>query len=98
MNNAPLSIKIQDGRLIIAIGIDTLAFAAENADTCDLFNFKIINKEEFAMDVMTELDYSQENDPTLVQEMLDRAASRAIENGSLAIEEITSEERESRIK
>lgn len=98
LKNTPLNVEIKNDQLIISIGIDTLAFAIENADKCDLYNIKIENSEGFAKDLLNELLQENEVGETLMSDMLDSAAVQAIEQGSEFIIPISEEERMERIK
>ena len=84
----PLSMEIKDGQLVISIGINTLAFATGVYIT----DFKIINNEGFAKDILNELDAEEEDGSTMVHRMFDTAANNAIENGSEAVEEISGDQ------
>jgi hypothetical protein len=89
LRNAPLQHSVQNGVLIIAIGIDTLAFCAleehggplpETAEVCD--------KEAWALDVVRKLGRDDDLGTTLVTAMLDDAVELAYEDGSVAIKEV----------
>ena len=85
-----LTVEIKRGELVIRIGIGTLAFCA---DECPLFyngekdksDVRVINPDEWAKDVARELDQEEEDGSTLVTEMLDKAMSNAVDNGSIAV-------------
>lgn len=88
----PLQIEIRDNQLILSIGLDTLAWAAENhPDRYDGENdrwlYTINDHVVFANDVLTELKDEEEDGTTLVHRMLDEATMRAISNGSQAVSE-----------
>lgn len=88
----PLRIEMRDNQLIISIGLDTLAWAAENHpdlydDENDRGLYKINDHIVFAKDVITELKDEEEDGTTLVHRMIDEATMRAISNGSQAVSE-----------
>lgn len=82
----PLECYIFDGRLVISIGVETLRHAI--ALSPYMLNFenpgepKIIDVDVFAEDLLDELEREEEDGTTLIHRALDKAAERAIENGS----------------
>lgn len=91
-----LQCKIENGNLIISIGIDTLKYLAESSESADVLRYhkhfnpegvwtKISNKKEFAKDVLHELLLEREDGTTIVYELLDDAIAMAIENGSTGV-------------
>ena len=59
-----LVVRVENGQLVIRIGVETLAFAADNSDLFNPFNedkndwvrkFKVINDLEWADDIAREL-------------------------------------------
>jgi hypothetical protein len=97
-NKQPLSVTItQDGVLTIEIGIDTLAFAAlysehawklageDSGKPTSIMPdklLKVTDKYGFATDVLETLKAEAEDGSSLLTEMLDAAAQKAIEDGS----------------
>jgi len=87
----PLKCEIVEKRLVISIGIDTLAFSAtlcpkllnEHQDPV----IKIIDTSIFAEDVKSELEKIDCYEKCLLTDMLDEAIFNAVENGSLGTEE-----------
>jgi hypothetical protein len=81
-----LIVKIDRGELVIRMGVDSLAFAAEKGPAFDMENAPtIIDKAGWARDVLTELCREEEDGTTPVHQMLDDAFRNAVEGGSLAI-------------
>lgn len=82
----PLDLNIESGRLVISIGIETLrhaiALSPYMLNFVDFSEPRIIDDDVFARDVLLELDREDEDGTTLVHLALDKAAERAIENGS----------------
>ena len=85
-----LDVRLQDGRLVVSIGVQILKVAAEHhpklTEYCEStgeFIAPIVMKPtEFAQDVLTELWREEEDGTTLVHLCLDKAIERAAENGS----------------
>lgn len=84
----PLRAAIDGDRLVIEIGIDTLKFCAENWPAPPVV---VSDMDGFAADVCRALNNESETGETLVTRMLDRAMEKAIDDGSLHIEEIGGE-------
>lgn len=85
---SPLGVKIVDDQLQITIGIETLAFAAERYDyfwegADD--DVKVTDPDEFAKDVVRELESEEEDGTTLVHLMFDKAFRAVVENGGESI-------------
>lgn len=88
----PLCVKIEDGKLVISIGIETLCFATENCERFydpekDRYAFKVTDAAKFASDVALSLQHEEEDGSTPVSRLLDAACEDAIEGGSEGIEE-----------
>lgn len=79
-----LKCAVVGNRLLISIGIETLAFSAEHCD--DNPNVKITDHKTLAEDVRRELSHENEVGETLITSMLDRAVTAAFENGSTAFD------------
>lgn len=88
--DAPLSVEISHGRLVISIGVETMAHVVEvgsgfeeyDPRTKQFLHPKITDPWGFAHDVLRELESEQEDGTTPVHLLLDRAADEAINNGS----------------
>lgn len=89
--NKHLKIKIQDGQLIISIGISTLVYAIQNGDKWNGYG-KITDEMGFAKDILSELDYEEEDGTNPVHRMLDDAAIRAAEQGSQFVGDFVEDE------
>jgi hypothetical protein len=90
----PLQVEIVDGRLIVSIGVETLAFAAENGPALEDYNelegefigIRVEDPNLFAADVLRYgLDAEAEDGTTRVHEMLDAAMCEAVEQGAEGI-------------
>jgi hypothetical protein len=90
----PLDIRVENDELVIRIGVDTLAFAAQHSDLFNPFDpaqndfvqqFKVINLSEFAKDVRRELRREEEDGSTLLTDLLDKVFSRVVDQGSEAL-------------
>jgi len=91
----PLSVKVDGGRLVISIGVDTLAWATRHAEhlmeydekSGEFLGYVISDPDEFARDVVIELEQEEEDGTTPVHLLLDKATEAAINNGSLGVAE-----------
>ena len=91
--NCPLTVEVTKSELVIRIGINTLAFAAEhNPDLFDPETNKtppyrrIVNKIALAKDTANALLEERENGSTPISRVLDECIESAIEGGSEAVE------------
>jgi len=82
MKDAPLNARIEDGELVISIGIDTLCHAVEVGRSYGMGEITIHNRDVFIKEILTELNDESEDGSTMIHRMLDDAASQAIENGA----------------
>lgn len=76
----PLKCEVSDGKLILSIGVDTLAFADQ-----ERLQVKVTNPNEFAKDVARELAAEREDGSTILTDVLDLGMEKAAENGSAHI-------------
>lgn len=89
--DSPLAVKVTREKLIIEIGINTLAFACDPANGGTLGNWKVKkgSELEWAKDVVHEMEH-EEGDfdaQSRIGKWLDEMADYAAENGSCALEE-----------
>lgn len=91
----PLSVKVEDGRLIIEIGTATLAHAVSYSDWANPYDdqrsdyirtFAITDHEEFAKDVGHAMLREQEDGSSPLSNFLDKVSSDAVDDGSIACE------------
>jgi hypothetical protein len=84
-----LSCEVFDGKLVISIGVDTLAWATvhecENRETGIPVGTKILDATEFARDVQREILRESEDGSSMLTNLLDKAALKAYEQGSLGV-------------
>jgi hypothetical protein len=85
MRNDPLKAEINDGRLVISIGVDTLCHAIEIGRSYGLGDITITDKDIFVKELLNELNNESEDGSTIIHRMFDKAASNAIENGALGV-------------
>lgn len=91
--NDALKVAIQDGVLVISIGVETLAKATQFCSSMSRFNEKtgqydepeITDPDKFALEVVTALNDEDEDGTTLVHQAIDKAAEQAIEMGAEGI-------------
>lgn len=92
--NTPLSAEIENGELVIRIGIDTLAYAAERCPKFYEYDkheqlgveiyCKICDPAELAKDVKRELFREKEDGSSPFSDLLDECIVAARDDGSLA--------------
>lgn len=80
--NAPLSARIENGQLVISVGVKTLAFAASNSPEQYMAGWKITDADGFAKDVLADLLSESENGEHTISRMLDQACGNAADQGS----------------
>jgi hypothetical protein len=87
MKNQPLRCTIEDGKLIVSIGIDVLAWCARehpsfwNGEDDDTPNINVTDPEIFAREIQREMEKEAEDGSTLVNRMIDMAIQNAYEDG-----------------
>lgn len=78
-----LSVEIEDGRLVIAIGIDALMTAIDTGPhSPGELGYRILDVNGFAADIAHALEREEDDGTTQVHRMLDKATEDAIEDGS----------------
>jgi hypothetical protein len=91
-----LKVTIEDGRLVIAIGVQTLAHATAFSEWANPFDeaaddyirtFAIEDAPQFAKDVVSAILDEREDGSTPLSDFLDKMAEAAIEDGSLGLHE-----------
>jgi hypothetical protein len=99
--NRPLEVVIKDGQLIVRIGLDVLAYSAEQCrnrlnrtpllvDSPGEYAApyaKVVDKMELARDVKHELMREKEDGTMPIHVLLDNAILAAFEDGSTAFDE-----------
>jgi hypothetical protein len=80
----PLHCRVEGQRLVISIGLKTLAFAAEHQD--DNQKLKIEDEMALGKDVCHELTHEDEIGQSLLTHLFDSATTNACENGSVAFD------------
>jgi hypothetical protein len=92
----PLGVRVENGRLVIEIGIDVLAYAAAFSDWANPFDercddyirsFAIANPEQFAKDVQHMMLQEREDGSTPLSDFIDTASEEAVNDGSLGLDE-----------
>lgn len=95
-SEAPLSVRLEYDQIVIRVGIDTLAFCAENGEAFQEYNeatgkyerlYRVENARQFADDVVLALNKEEEDGTTPVHTLLDKAIEAAADNGSLGLYE-----------
>jgi hypothetical protein len=99
----PLTVEVKEGRLVISLGVDTLAFAFEHSNwnnpfIDDLNDFRqqyfVPVPAAFAADVRRELRNEAEDGSTILEHLLDKACIAAVENGSTGVDDYWTKEDE----
>jgi hypothetical protein len=87
--DAPLTVKVRGGKLVIEIGINVLAFAAANHPDYvweDGSRVKVVDPLEFAKDIRNALlGEVRYEGPSRIEDFLDKATTHAIEDGCLSV-------------
>ena len=90
--DAPLKVEVVRGKLVISIGINTLAWASESANGGPLEGWRVIpgQEKQWAKDVADEMEYEDGdyNAQSRVGEWLDKMIARASDAGSGAQEQV----------
>jgi len=80
---------IEDGNIVIRVAFSALPMVVEGAWTTGALDirFKITNTEEFADDLVHELNNESEDGTTRIHQLFDGAIREALEQGARGIEE-----------
>lgn len=94
--DTPLKVKVEGQELVVRIGIDTLAFAAEHCPKFYDYDVhqgedgpyvKVDDKKELAGDIVRALTHEEEDGSSPLSEMLDSAIEWAFNDGSIGFAE-----------
>lgn len=87
---SPLTVKVTNNKLIISIGIDTLAWAASNVPDNGLWKdgseLIVLNSKEFADNMAIILQQEEEDGTTPVHILLENAMREVAEQGYLSVD------------
>ena len=92
----PLTVAVKNGKLVIEIGIHTLAHALAFSNWANPYNhrrgdyirtFAIADAEQFAKDVKHAMLDERENGSTPLSDFFDKASQDAVEDGSQGLHE-----------
>lgn len=90
----PLSCDLEDGQLVVRIGIETLKHAAENSPVFYGHEgksyppyVKVVDSKQLAKDVRRELTREKEDGETPLHRLFDEAIRHAFDDGSIAFED-----------
>jgi hypothetical protein len=94
----PLRCEIVDGRIVISVGINTLAGAPADREPWVVYDMaddrndfyrklRVTDPEEFAQDVARALEREEEDGTNDLHRLFDKAMIDAVEDGSGAVEE-----------
>jgi hypothetical protein len=82
----PLKVRVFDGKLVISIGTETLAFAdsdRRNNETDRTYH--VTDPDHFAVDVTREMEREDEIGASPLTDFLDKMMDYALEQGSAAV-------------
>jgi len=91
----PLEVRVENGQLVIAIGIQVLAHAVTYADWANPYDaqkhdyirtFAITDAQAFAEDVAHAMRREREDGSTPLSDFLDKVTEAAVDDGSIACE------------
>ena len=96
----PLEVKVENGQLLIAIGIQTLAHACAYAEWANpwretddeqggdyIRDFAILDAPQFAKDVLHAMLHEREDGSTPLSDFLDKMTLAAVEDGSIGTDD-----------
>lgn len=89
--NTPLTVAIEGENLVIRIGLECLAFGAENCpdpffwDEQGRRRVKIFDRAVWAKEMLRQLCHEEEDGTTPVDTLLDDMAMKAIEDGAQGV-------------
>jgi hypothetical protein len=95
--DTPLKITVEDGCLVIRIGVNVIAFAAEEMEVNNPFDetlddfkrlWSITDPEQFTKDLIREIEREEEDGTTPLALFLDKMCLNAIEDGTEAVKEL----------
>ena len=80
---------IEDGSIVIRVALSALPMVVESSWASGALDtrFKITNVEEFAADLVTELNSEAEDGTTMIHQLFDKGINEALEQGARGIEE-----------
>lgn len=96
MRTLPLEVEVKNYELVIRIGLESLAYAA---DQSDLFNpydpekykfvrqFQVTDAEDWAEDIKRELTREEEDGSSMLTNLFDKAFEKALDQGSLGVKD-----------
>lgn len=93
--DTPLKASVEDGELVIRIGVDQLAHGTAAADAFHeyddakdkyLRSFAITDSTIFAKDIARALEAEKEDGSSPISDLLDSMAQAAIDDGTLSVE------------
>lgn len=95
--NAGMDVGVVDGKLVISIGVETLAHCFNNSVYANPYSykksdfvqvFKVTNPDEFTVEVVRALQHEGEDGTTMLHVLLDKACENAVEDGALGVEDL----------
>ena len=98
MESQPLKCSVEDGEIVIRIGIETMKEAAQyegrdpfwvDEDNAGHYfqRYKVVDPLEFAKDIVRQLQDEAEDGSSMLTNLLDKACDKAIDDGSLGVSE-----------
>lgn len=94
MKDQPLSCQLEGDELVIRIGIDTLAFAADRSELFNPFDedlndfvqkWKVIDSKGFAEEVSRELEMEDEIGGSPLIYLIEKMFDKVLDDGSLSV-------------
>ncbi len=80
-----LDVDIKNDRLLISVGVDTLAFAANHSDYFKQARIKKSDQERFAKELVDLMVKENEVGESLLTRFLDKCFERAVDSGAESI-------------
>jgi hypothetical protein len=94
VKDTPLSCQVVDDELVIRIGIDVLAFAAQSRQPFNIWDdeaikwiqkIEVVDNLEWAKDIRNELSREEEDGSSPLTNLFESAFEKAVDQGSIAV-------------
>jgi hypothetical protein len=82
MSNKQMQIEIKDGVFKITVDTELACFAVSHGIETQTGTFDVLNTDKFSQDILKALREESEDGTNLIHEAFDKAALKAIEDGS----------------
>lgn len=89
-----LKVELINGKILISIGVDALAFAIENSPDWDIYYSPdpLNNYKEFGESILQYLEHEEEDGTTPVHRLFDTVALEALDQGAEGFIEVENDD------